>query len=252
VHPELGHVGGFREFFEAAKPSEMESRLDFFAIQSAGPPLLKQHPQCSGAGRTARCAIGKPPKKYDDICQSLLFVGGCHWDAVERVLRDVCVLVEKGVKIFRVRQPPHQTYQFWEWADPEVSAPPSRVILSSPKPLPAQTDEGASTSLSSRNPTPFCLRTQKWDLEQYLTELPAYPDGLLIARCLRQYSGYPALHLQASSPWIFKIPRRAPLCRYAVSQLRHLTTAFEFWNPIPIGRPGEDISIPNIRDQGAD
>src|SRR5258708_5570518 len=205
VHAESGTLEDFREFVAACNRLEMEVALDF-AIQCAPDhPWLKQHPQWfrrrpDGSMRYAE----NPPKKYEDIVNPDFSSedAGALWNA----LRDVVLFwIEQGVKIFRVDNPHTKPFRFWEWLIREVQhRHPDAIFLAEAFTRP-KLMKGLAKLGFTQSYTYFTWRTQKWELEQYLTELTAYPE--------RDY--YPPnffvntpdilpRHLQSAAPWMFK------------------------------------------------
>ncbi len=175
VHPELGGLDAFRRFVGACRQHGMEVALDF-AIQCAPDhPWLKQHPQWfryrpDGSIRYAE----NPPKKYEDIV-NVDFYGEDH-EALWTALRDIVLFwVREGVKVFRVDNPHTKPFPFWEWMIAEVKrADPDVLFLSEaftrPKVMLALAKLGFTQSY-----TYFTWRTNRHELQEYLSELTSYP-----------------------------------------------------------------------------
>ena len=69
--------------------------------------------------------------------------------------------------------------------------------------------------------TYFTWRTQKWELEQYLTELTGYPErDFYRPNFFVNTPDILPYHLQSGESLDVQVPRRAG--RHAVEQLRHL------------------------------
>ena len=69
--------------------------------------------------------------------------------------------------------------------------------------------------------TYFTWRTQRWELEQYLNELTAYPErDYYRPNFFVNTPDILPYHLQSGEAWMFK--SRAALGRHAVEHLRHL------------------------------
>ncbi len=175
VHPELGGIEAFRRFVRACRQHDMEVALDF-AIQCAPDhPWLKAHPEWfkyrpDGSIRYAE----NPPKKYEDIVN--VDFHGSDWQGLWAALRDVVLFwVKEGVKIFRVDNPHTKPFPFWEWLIAEVKqADPDVLFLSEaftrPKVMLALAKLGFTQSY-----TYFTWRTSRYELQEYLSELTAYP-----------------------------------------------------------------------------
>ncbi|MDA4118636.1 MAG: alpha-1,4-glucan--maltose-1-phosphate maltosyltransferase [Thaumarchaeota archaeon] len=115
LNPELGTMGDFQHFLEAAKGMGMEVAIDLALQCSPDHPYVKEHPEWffHRSDGTIRYAEN-PPKKYFDIYP--LRFDGENWKGLwEEALRVVLFWVEKGVKTFRVDNPHTKPPGFWEW-----------------------------------------------------------------------------------------------------------------------------------------
>jgi starch synthase (maltosyl-transferring) len=176
VHPELGTLEDFREFVAACSRLEMEVALDFAIQCSPDHPWLKQHPQWfrrrpDGSMRYAE----NPPKKYEDIVNPDFSSedAGALWNA----LRDVVLFwIEQGVSIFRVDNPHTKPFRFWEWLIHEIQLCHPDVIFLAEAFTRPKLMKGLAKLGFTQSYTYFTWRTQKWELEQYLNELTAYPE----------------------------------------------------------------------------
>ena len=176
VHPQLGTLADFRRLVEACHQHDMEIALDFAVQCAPDHPWLKEHPEWfstrpDGSFRFAE----NPPKKYEDIvnpdfnCTDRIAL----WEA----LRDVILFwVEQGVRIFRVDNPHTKPFPFWEWMIHDVqSRHPDVLFLAEaftrPKVMKALAKLGFSQSY-----TYFTWRTEKDEIQAYLSELTRYPE----------------------------------------------------------------------------
>jgi starch synthase (maltosyl-transferring) len=205
LHPELGTLEDFRSFIAACKSLDMEVALDFAVQCSPDHPWLRQHPQWfkrrpDGSIRYA----GNPPGTHEDIVN--LDFSSEEADVLWDTLRDVVLFwIEQGVRIFRVDNPDTKPFPFWEWLIQEVQlAHPDIIFLAGaftrPKLMKALAKLGFTQSCSY-----FTWRTQKSELEQYLSELTAYPmrdfyrpNFFVSTPDLLPY------HLQSGEAWMFK------------------------------------------------
>ena len=205
VHPELGTLEDFRSFVAECKLLEMEVALDFAIQCSPDHPWLKQHPQWfrrrpDGSMRYAE----NPPKKYEDIVNPD-FAGedaGALWNA----LRDVVLFwIEQGVKIFRVDNPHTKPFRFWEWLIREIQLRHPDVIFLAEAFTRPKLMKGLAKLGFTQSYTYFTWRTQKWELEQYLNELTAYPErDFYRPNFFVNTPDILPYHLQSGETWMFK------------------------------------------------
>ena len=176
IHPELGTLDDFRRLVEACHTHDMEIALDFAVQCSPDHPWLKQHPEWFSHRPDGSIKFAEnPPKRYEDIvnpdfnCADRIAM----WEA----LRDVILLwAERGVRIFRVDNPHTKPLPFWEWLIHEVQTRYPDVLFlaeafTRPKVMKALAKLGFSQSY-----TYFTWRTEKEEMQAYLSELTAYPE----------------------------------------------------------------------------
>ncbi|HKS19887.1 MAG TPA: alpha-1,4-glucan--maltose-1-phosphate maltosyltransferase [Bradyrhizobium sp.] len=236
IHPELGTLQDFRAFVAACKQHDMEVALDFAVQCAPDHPWLKQHPQWfkrrpDGSMRYAE----NPPKKYEDIvnpdfgCED----AGALWNA----LRDVILFwVDQGVKIFRVDNPHTKPFPFWEWLIHQVQIKhPDTIFLAEAFTRP-KLMKGLAKLGFTQSYTYFTWRTQRWELEQYLTELTGYPERDYYRPNF--FVNTPDIlpwHLQSGETWMFK--SRAALAA-TLSATYGIYNGFELIEHVPI--PGKE------------
>jgi len=205
VHPELGTLEDFREFVAACKSLDMEVALDFAVQCSPDHPWLKQHPNWfrrrpDGSMRYAE----NPPKKYEDIVNPDFSSqdSGALWNA----LRDVVLFwVDQGVNIFRVDNPHTKPFPFWEWLIHEVQLRHPDVIFLAEAFTRPKLMKGLAKLGFTQSYTYFTWRTQRWELEQYLNELAAYPEhDYYRPNFFVNTPDILPYHLQGGEPWMFK------------------------------------------------
>ncbi len=205
VHPELGTLQDFRDFVAACNEHDMEVALDFAVQCSPDHPWLREHPQWfrrrpDGSMRYAE----NPPKKYEDIVNPDFSSqdAGALWNA----LRDVVLFwIDQGVKIFRVDNPHTKPFRFWEWLIHEVQLRhPDAIFLAEAFTRP-KLMKGLAKLGFTQSYTYFTWRTQKWELEQYLTELTAYPErDYYRPNFFVNTPDILPYHLQSGEEWMFK------------------------------------------------
>jgi starch synthase (maltosyl-transferring) len=222
VHPELGTLEDFRELVAACRQFGMEVALDFAVQCSPDHPWLKQHPQWfrrrpDGSMRYAE----NPPKKYEDIVNPDFSSedAGALWNA----LRDVVLFwIEQDVKIFRVDNPHTKPFRFWEWLIHEVQLRHPDVIFLAEAFTRPKLMKGLAKLGFTQSYTYFTWRTQKWELEQYLTELTRYPErDFYRPNFFVNTPDILPYHLQGGEPWMFK-------CRVALAAL--LSSTYGIYN----------------------
>jgi starch synthase (maltosyl-transferring) len=205
VHPELGTLEDFRSFVSASKRLELEVALDFAVQCSLDHPWLQQHPQWfkrrpDGSMRYAE----NPPKKYEDIVNPDFSSedAGTLWNA----LRDVVLFwIEQGVSIFRVDNPHTKPFRFWEWLIHEVQLRHPDIIFLAEAFTRPKLMKGLAKLGFTQSYTYFTWRTQKWELEQYLNELTAYPErDFYRPNFFVNTPDILPYHLQSGEAWMFK------------------------------------------------
>lgn len=205
VHPELGTLADFREFVAACRSLDIEVALDFAAQCSPDHPWLKQHPQWFRRRPDGSLRYAEDPSgKGQDIIEPDFASedAGALWNA----LRDVVLFwIEQGISIFRVDNPHTKPFRFWEWLIHDIQLRYPEVIFlagafTRPKPMKGLAKLGFSQSC-----TYLIWRTRKWELEQYLSELAAYPERDYYRPNF--FTNTPDIlpyHLQSGETWMFK------------------------------------------------
>jgi starch synthase (maltosyl-transferring) len=236
VHPELGTLEDFRSFVAACKLVEIEVALDFAVQCSPDHPWLKEHPQWfkrrpDGSMRYAE----NPPQKYDDIVE--LDFSSVDAGALWNALRDVVLFwIDQGVSIFRADNPHTKPFQFWEWLIHEVQLRhPDVIFLAGAFPR-SKPMNGLAKIGFTQSSAYFPWRTQRWELQQYLNELTAYP-----ARDYYRPNFFVSTldvlpyHLQSGETWMFK--SRAALAA-TLSSSYGIYNGFELLEHDPV--PGKE------------
>ncbi len=205
VHPELGTLEDFQDLVVACRSHDMEVALDFAVQCSPDHPWLMQYPQWfkrrpDGSMRYAE----NPPKKYEDIVNPDFMSedAGALWNA----LRDVVLFwIQQGVKIFRVDNPHTKPFPFWEWLIHEIQLRHPDVIFLAEAFTRPKLMKGLAKLGFTQSYTYFTWRTQRWELEQYLTELTGYPErDFYRPNFFVNTPDILPYHLQGGEPWMFK------------------------------------------------
>ena len=177
IHRQLGTIEDFRALVTAAKDHSLELALDFAIQCSQDHPWIKEHPEWfvwrpDGTIQYAE----NPPKKYEDIV-NVDFYGKGALPTLWEELRDVILFwVREGVRILRVDNPHTKPIPFWKWVIAEVNAQyPDVLFLAEAFTRPAMMRQLAKVGYQ-QSYTYFTWRIEKWELEQYVTEL-AGPMG---------------------------------------------------------------------------
>jgi len=205
VHPELGTIADFERLVAACHAHKMEIALDFAVQCSPDHPWLKQHPQWFSHRPDGSIKFAEnPPKKYEDIvnpdftCDDRIAL----WEA----LRDVVLFwVGHGVRIFRVDNPHTKPFPFWEWLIHEVQLRHPDVLFlaeafTRPKVMKALAKLGFSQSY-----TYFTWRTEKPEIQAYLSELTSYPErDYFRPNFFVTTPDINPVQLQTGEPWLFK------------------------------------------------
>ncbi len=205
IHPELGTFDDFRRLIEACDKHGMEVALDIAVQCSPDHPWLKEHPEWFSHRPDGSIKFAEnPPKKYEDIvnpdftCADRIAL----WEA----LRDVILFwAGHGVKIFRIDNPHTKPLPFWEWMIHDVQMRHPDVIFlaeafTRPKVMKALAKLGFTQSY-----TYFTWRTEKGELQEYLSELTGYPErDYYRPNFFVTTPDINPVQLQSGEPWLFK------------------------------------------------
>lgn len=170
VHPDLGTLADFDSFVQSARTNDLEVALDL-ALQVA-----PDHPWAT-EGKPwfllrADGTIGyaeNPPKKYQDIYP--IWFDGDPEGLYEEVLRIIHFWADRGVRIFRVDNPHTKPVRFWDRVLNEVHrTDPDILFLAEAFTRPPMMRALAEVGFH-QNYSYFTWRTEKWEIEEYFTEL---------------------------------------------------------------------------------
>jgi starch synthase (maltosyl-transferring) len=200
--PELGTIEDFRALVATCLEYGLELALDFAVQCSPDHPWLTQHPEWFKwrPDRSVRTVDGP----YSDIVipdfASVDRAG--LWNA----FRDAMLFwIDHGVTIFAIDNHDTAPLPFWEWLIGDIRRRHPEVILFSktfakPKLMKGLAKLGFAQSFSY-----FPWRTEKWELEQYFSELTRTPERDFYRPNL--FTNTPDLlpyHLQSGEAWAFK------------------------------------------------
>ena len=207
VHPDLGTIDDFDAFVAEAKRNNLEVALDLALQCSPDHPWVKEHPEWFTVRVDGTIAYAEnPPKKYQDI-YPINFDNDP--DGIrQEVKRVVDHWIDHGVTIFRVDNPHTKPVAFWELLIGEVRKEHPEIIwlaeaFTKPPMMATLAKVGFTQSY-----TYFTWRNERWELEEYLTELSHETVDFLrpnffvntpdILHAYLQYGGPPAFKIRAA------------------------------------------------------
>jgi starch synthase (maltosyl-transferring) len=206
IHPDLGTIKDFDAFVARARKEGLEVALDLALQATPDHPWVKAHPEWFTVLSDGTIAYAEnPPKKYQDI-YPLNFDRDPKGIYAE-VLRVVRFWMDHGVRIFRVDNPHTKPVDFWEWLLGEIrKTDPDVLFLAEAFTRPAMMHTLAKVGFH-QSYTYFTWRNEKWELEEYLTELTQETAHFLrpnffvntpdILHAYLQYGGPPAFKIRA-------------------------------------------------------
>ena len=171
VLAELGTLEDFRRLVCEAKNRNIDVALDIAFQCSPDHPYVKEHPEWFRARPDGTVQYAEnPPKKYQDIYP--FDFESAAWRSLWEELASVFEFwVEQGVTIFRVDNPHTKAFAFWEWCIRELKAKhPELIFLSEAFTRPRIMHKLAKVGFT-QSYTYFTWRNERWELEEYLTEL---------------------------------------------------------------------------------
>lgn len=171
VDPELGTMEDFEHFAKTARSKGLRLALDIALNCSPDHPYVKTHPEwfyheADGSIKFAE----NPPKKYEDIYPFDYY--NKNYKELWKEIRDIILFwADKGIEIFRIDNPHTKPFPFWEWLVAEVKERrPELVFLAEAFTRPKMMHRLAKSGFDMSY-TYFAWRSEKWEFEQYLTEL---------------------------------------------------------------------------------
>jgi starch synthase (maltosyl-transferring) len=206
IHPDLGDFDSFDRFVAKANELGMEVALDFALQASPDHPWVKDHPEWFTQRADGSIAYAEnPPKKYQDI-YPINFDNDPDGIYAE-CLRIVKLWMSHGVRIFRVDNPHTKPVDFWAWLMAEVrKTDPDVLFLAEAFTKPAMMHMLGKVGFH-QSYTYFTWRNEKWEIEEYLTELSTQTDSFFrpnffvntpdILPTFLQWGGKPAFTIRA-------------------------------------------------------
>jgi starch synthase (maltosyl-transferring) len=204
LHPQLGTIEDFRALVATCLEYEIELALDFAVQCAPDHPWLTQHPEWFKWRPDGSTQAAQGAGHYEDIvAPDFACISRSElWSA----FRDIMLFwIDHGVTIFAIDNHDSAPFGFWEWLVRDIRSRHPEVILfnktfARPKPMKGLAKLGFTQSFSY-----FPWRTQRWELEQHLTELTGHPEREFYRPNL--FVNTPDLlpyHLQSGEPWMFK------------------------------------------------
>jgi len=207
IAPELGTFADFDAFVAEASRLGLEVALDLALQCAPDHPWVTSHPEWFTTRADGTIAHAEnPPKKYQDI-YPVNFDNDPSGIYAE-VRRVVQVWIDHGVTLFRVDNPHTKPLEFWAWLIADVAGDhPGIIWLAEAFTKPAMMHALAKVGFQ-QSYTYYAWRNQKWELEEYITELtgevatymrPAFwPTTHDILTPYMQYGGPTAWKLRAA------------------------------------------------------
>ncbi|HUQ38967.1 MAG TPA: alpha-1,4-glucan--maltose-1-phosphate maltosyltransferase [Acidimicrobiales bacterium] len=180
IEPSLGTLTDFEALVQRAHELGMEIALDYALQCSPDHPWVTEHPEWFHHRPDGSIAYAEnPPKKYQDIYPIDFWPAAeadrvALWDACRDILE---FWIARGIRIFRVDNPHTKPMAFWAWliADTQEVHPDVLFLAEAftrPKVMAKLAEVGFSQSY-----TYFTWRNERWELEEYLTELSVGPTA---------------------------------------------------------------------------
>jgi starch synthase (maltosyl-transferring) len=206
IHPDLGTIEDFDAFVDEARANGLEVALDLALQCSPDHPWVAEHPEWFTVRADGSIAYAEnPPKKYQDIYP--LNFDNDPEGLSHAVLDVVRHWMDHGVRIFRVDNPHTKPVAFWEWLIATVrETDPDVIWLAEAFTKPPMMHLLAKIGFT-QSYTYFTWRNERWELEEYLTELSRDTVDFLrpnffvntpdILHAYLQYGGPPAFKIRA-------------------------------------------------------
>jgi starch synthase (maltosyl-transferring) len=235
IHPDLGTIEDFDAFVARAVELGLEVALDYALQATPDHPWVKEHPEWFTTLADGTIAYAEnPPKKYQDIYP--LNFDNDPAGASAEMLRIVRYWMSHGVRIFRVDNPHTKPVSFWAWLMDKVrETDPDVLFLAEAFTKPAMMQTLARIGFH-QSYTYFTWRNEKWEIEEYLTELSTETAHFLRPNFFVNTPDILHAYLQYGGPAAFKI--RAVLAA-TLSPSWGVYAGYELFEHVAI-RPGSE------------
>ncbi|WP_375425234.1 alpha-1,4-glucan--maltose-1-phosphate maltosyltransferase [uncultured Friedmanniella sp.] len=236
IHPDLGDFDSFDRFVAKVKSHGMEVALDFALQASPDHPWVSDHPEWFSARPDGSIAYAEnPPKKYQDIFP-INFDRDKEGIYAES-LRLLKLWMSHGVRIFRVDNPHTKPVDFWAWLLAEVRrTDPDVLFLAEAFTKPAMMHALGKAGFQ-QGYTYFTWRNEKWELEEYLTELTGESDSFFRPNFFVNTPDILPMYLQTGGRTAFTI--RAVLAA-TLAPTWGVYSGFELFENAPLGQGREE------------
>nr|WP_231946640.1 alpha-1,4-glucan--maltose-1-phosphate maltosyltransferase [Auraticoccus monumenti] len=236
IHPDLGDFESFDRFVAKATELGLQVALDLALQASPDHPWVRDHPEWFSLRPDGTIAYAEnPPKKYQDI-YPVNFDRDPEGIYAE-VLRLVRFWMERGIRVFRVDNPHTKPVSFWAWLLAEVRRTDPDVIFlaeafTKPEMMRTLGKVGYQQSY-----TYFTWRNEKWELEEYLTEVSRETAHVMRPNFFVNTPDINPTFLQSGQPSAFTI--RAVLAA-TMSPTWGVYSGFELCEHVPLRVGGEE------------
>ena len=244
IHPDLGTEADFVAFIAKAASLGMEVAMDLALQATPDHPWVAEHPEWFTELADGTIAYAEnPPKKYQDIYP-------VNFDRDQdgiyaEVLRVTRKWMDLGIRIFRVDNPHTKPVNFWHWLLGELrTTDPDVLFLAEAFTRPAMMQTLARVGFH-QSYTYFTWRNEKWELEDYLTELSQETAHFLRPNFFVNTPDILPVYLQYGGPPAFKV--RAALAA-TLAPTWGVYAGFELYEHVSV-RPGSEDALDNEKYQ---
>ncbi len=204
IHPDLGDWDAFDRFVAKTRSLGMEVALDFALQASPDHPWVTAHPEWFTTRLDGTIAYAEnPPKKYQDIYP--INFDNDPEGIYHEVLRILQLWMSHGVRIFRIDNPHTKPVPFWAWILRELRrTDPDVLFLAEAFTRPEMMHTLGKVGFH-QSYTYFTWRNEKWELEEYLTELSQDTDAFYRPNFFVNTPDINPFFLQSGNPAAFAI-----------------------------------------------
>ncbi len=236
IHPDLGDIDDFDAFVTKAKSLGLEIALDFALQASPDHPWVKDHPEWFSQRADGSIAYAEnPPKKYQDIYP--INFDRDRDGIYAECLRLLQYWISHGVKIFRVDNPHTKPVNFWAWLLAQIRLTDPDVLFLAEAFTRPEMMHALGRAGFHQSYTYFTWRNEKWEIEEYLTELSRQTDSYMRPNFFVNTPDILPTFLQSGSRTAFTI--RAVLGA-TLSPVWGVYSGFELFEYQPVRRGSEE------------